>query len=198
MISNPSSDFSQQFKEQLETLPGGPLVWFVFWLEILTFALFFLGFAWVGRSESAMFQAGQALLHPAQGTLNTLILLTGSWMAARAVCLSRLNRSFRPWLIGTGFSGVIFIAVKLWEYQQVYAHGISLSTNMFWFFYLFLTLLHNAHVVLGVGLMFYLAWKFRTGSLLAEQQTSLEATAVYWHLVDIIWVLLFPLVYFSH
>lgn len=185
-------------KDQLEALPGGPLVWFVFWMEILTFALFFGGFAWVSRSESAMFQAGQALLHPAQGTFNTVVLLTGSWMAARAVILSRQNKSIQFWLIGTGFSGLIFITIKLWEYQQVYAHGISLSTNMFWFFYLFLTLLHNAHVALGVGLMFYLAWKFKTDPLAEEQRSTLEANAVYWHLVDIIWVLLFPLLYFTH
>jgi nitric oxide reductase NorE protein len=195
-LSEPDPNLSK-FKAKIDNLPGGPLIWGVFWMEMLTFAFFFWVFAWLSRSEQAVFQSGQALLHPSQATFNTLVLLTGSWMVARAVASSRQNQAVRPWLLGTGVSGVLFIAVKIWEYQQVYSHGISLSTNTFWFFYLFLTLLHNAHVALGVGFMFYLAWKYKTTKLLEEQIHTLEAAAIYWHLVDVIWVILFPLIYFT-
>ena len=181
----------------LDALPGGPLIWIVFLLEMGTFALFFLGFAWQSRSEPAIFAKAQALLHPNLGTLNTLILLCGSWMAARAVHAGRRQGSVSPWLIGAGLSGLAFLAVKGVEYTAVFSQGIRLSTNAFWFNYLFLTLLHNLHVAVGIGFLFYLAWTCRSAPLSPQNSDHLEAAALYWHLVDVIWVLLFPLLYFS-
>lgn len=177
-----------------EALPGGTLIWIVFLLEMGTFALFFLGFAWQSRSAPALFAAAQTKLHPDLGTLNTLILLSGSWMAARAVLAGRQVRAVAPWLFGTALTGLAFMAIKGLEYAQIFAQGIRLSTNAFWFNYLFLTLLHNLHVALGVYFMLWLGFRYRRSP---ESAHHLEAAAIYWHLVDVIWVFLFPLVYFS-
>lgn len=179
-------------------LPGGVVVWVVFALEMGTFALFFLGFAWLQHSESDLFKAGQQLLHPGWGTLNTLILLSGSWMVARAVEAARMRQAVTPWLNATALCGLVFMGIKTLGYTQIFAKGISLSTNAFWFYYLFLTLLHNLHVALGVYFLLYLAWQYRKqNTLTVEQQQTLESCAIYWHLVDLIWVFLFPLIYFS-
>ncbi|PKL74382.1 MAG: cytochrome-c oxidase [Candidatus Melainabacteria bacterium HGW-Melainabacteria-1] len=183
--------------DYFDALPGGLLIWIVFLVEMGTFALFFLVFAWLSRAEPEVFASSQALLHPDLGTLNTLILLSGSWLAARAVLASRKGTSISPWLLGTGLSGLVFLGIKLLEYSQIFAQGIRLSTNAFWFNYLFLTLLHNLHVIAGIYFLFYLAWHLRRGPLSSENRRRLEAAALYWHLVDVIWVLLFPLIYFS-
>ncbi len=191
------SDQKTEQKHAREIFPGGPLVWIVFVLEMGTFALFFMGFAWLSRSEGELFRIAQRQLHPALGTLNTLILLTGSWMIARAVHAARAGKATRYWLLLTGFSGLVFMGIKSIEYLHIFQAGITLSTNHFWFYYLFLTLLHNLHVALGVYFCFYLAWTLPVKTLSDEQHNSLSASAIYWHLVDLIWVFLFPLIYFA-
>ena len=180
-----------------ELLPGGTVVWIVFALEMGTFALFFLGFAWLSRSEGEVFRIAQRQLHPALGTLNTLILLTGSWMIARAVHAARAGKATKYWLLLTGLSGLVFMGIKSYEYVHLFQAGITLSTNHLWFYYLFLTLLHNLHVALGVFFCFYPAWKLPAKVLSEDQQNTLSASAIYWHLVDLIWVILFPLIYFA-
>lgn len=181
-----------------DALPGGSLIWVVFLIEMLTFALFFFGFAWTGRSEPSLFVASQALLHPNSGTFNTLVLLSGSWMVARAVHETRKQRAVSLWLFGTALTGLIFLGVKLTEYGDIFAKHIRLSTNAFWFYYLFLTILHNLHVLLGVYFLVFLGYKFRNMQVLKPEDChTLEAVAIYWHLVDLIWVFLFPLLYFT-
>jgi nitric oxide reductase NorE protein len=87
------------------------------------------------------------------------------------------------------------MAIKLNEYADVFAAGTTLSTNTFWFFYLFVTGLHFLHVLAGVGFLLptaYHAWK---GAYGPNASLSVEAVAVFWHLVDLIWIFLFPLFY---
>lgn len=199
MIESQNLDTSNQIEAYFDRLPGGLVIWIFFLLEMVTFGMFFLGFAWSSRSESEVFIASQAHLHPGLGTINTIVLLTGSWMAARGVFASRSGQSIRPWFFGAGFSGLVFMGIKIYEYSHIFSQGISLSTNTFWFYYIFLTLLHNFHVLFGVYFMFYLGYTLRNvSSDDQESLVSIEASAVYWHLVDIIWVFLFPLIYFSH
>ena len=133
-------------------------------------------------------------MHPLLATLNTVVLLTGSWWVARAVFLARSPEKISAWLYATGLSGFLFILIKSWEYTQIFKQGISLSSSIFWFFYLFLTLLHLAHVALGGVIFIWLGWKSSSERLQTE---TLEAAAIYWHMVDIIWLILFPLIYFT-
>ncbi len=194
-VLDPSSRLvsAESLWDYFQRLPGGLAVWIFFALEMGTFSLFFMGFVWSYRSEPTVFQTSQTLLHPDSGTLNTLILLTGSWMAARGVQAFRQTRSIRPWFYATALSGLVFIGIKIWEYQGIFAQGISLSSNTFWFYYLFLTMVHALHVAFGIFFMAWLAWHKPTFA--EEGVLQVEAAAVYWHLVDIIWVFLFPLIY---
>lgn len=191
----PKAAPSRPVSAYFEALPGGALIWIVFLLEMGTFALFFLGFAWQSRANPALFAAGQARLHADAATLNTLILLSGSWLAARAVNASRERQPVSPWLLGTALSGLAFIGIKGCEYARIFAQGIRLSTDAFWFNYLFLTLLHNLHVAIGVWFMAYLALAYRQRA--QQSHHHLEAAAIYWHLVDLIWVFLFPILHFA-
>ena len=181
----------------LNRLPGGPVVWIIVSVELFTFALFFLGFAWSYTDELEVFSTSQALLHPTSGAINTAVLLTGSWLIARGAQRALVGRDAVPWLIATAVSGVVFTGIKISEYVDVFSHGVSLSTNQFWFFYLFLTVLHLVHVVIGIGICAVVAYGLRRPGENPPDVHTVESAATYWHLVDLIWILLFPLLYMS-
>jgi nitric oxide reductase NorE protein len=180
-------------------LPGGTVIWLFVAIELLTFGLFFVGFAAARRADPAPFVAGQAQLHPLLGAINTCVLLCGGWLAARAVLANRCNegRAAAAYLGGAAASGILFMAIKLHEYAGVFAAGISLSTSSFWFFYLFLTGLHFLHVLAGVGFLLPTAWRAAHDAYGPAEPATVEAVAVFWHLVDLIWIFLFPLLYLA-
>lgn len=180
-------------------LSGGTVVWLFVAVELLTFALFFVAFASARASDPVAFADGQAQLHPLLGAINTCVLLTGSWLAARAVLANRSDQSrlASACLWGAAGSGVLFMAIKSFEYAGVLGAGISLSTSSFWFFYLFVTGLHFLHVLAGVAFLLPTAWRAGRGAYGAAEPLTVEAVAVFWHLVDLIWIILFPLFYLA-
>ncbi len=183
--------------DERRELPGGTVIWLFVAVELLTFGLFFFGFAAARRSDPAAFGAGQAQLHPLLGAVNTCVLLTGGLLAARGVLANRRAdaSTAAACLWGAAATGVVFMGIKLHEYGMVFAGGVSLSTSTFWFFYLFVTGLHFLHVLAGVGFLVPTAWRTGRGDYGPTEPTTVEAVAVFWHLVDLIWVFLFPLFY---
>lgn len=176
-------------------LPGGALIWIFITVELLTFFGFFVAFAVGYVSDPATFGDSQAHLSPLSATVNTVVLLTGSWLVARAASpRTRPGHGWR-WMIATSLAGVVFVVIKLGEYRHTLGAGIGLSTNAFWFYYLFLTFFHLLHVAAGVLFCGVIGWRMRPGATDAPEAEVIEATAMYWHLVDLIWVFLFPLLY---
>ncbi len=180
-------------------LSGGIVVWLFVAIELLTFGLFFVGFAAARRSDPALFLAGQEQLHALFGAINTAVLLCGGWLAARGVLANRSNEpaTTARCFAGAAITGLIFMGIKLYEYSEVFAAGVSLSTNSFWFFYLFVTGLHFLHVLAGVGFLLPTAWRAAQGTYGPDNPSTVEAVAVFWHLVDLIWIFLFPLIYLA-
>ncbi len=180
-------------------LPGGTVIWLFVAIELLTFGLFFLAFAVARRADPEIFLAGQAQLHPLKGAVNTGVLLTGGWLAAWGVLANRSgeNRRAALCLLGAAGTGLLFMGIKLSEYSSLFETGVSLSTNSFWFFYLFVTGLHFLHVLAGVGFLIPTAWRANQGAYQGESASTIEAVAVFWHLVDLIWIFLFPLIYLA-
>lgn len=180
-------------------LSGGTVIWLFVGVELLTFGMFFVGFATARRSDPALFLAGQEQLHALSGAINTAVLLCGGWLAARGVLANRSGESRKTALcfVGAAITGLIFMAIKLHEYSEVFATGVTLSTNSFWFFYLFVTGLHFLHVLAGVGFLLPTAWHASQGAYGPDDPSTIEAVAVFWHLVDLIWVFLFPLIYLA-
>ena len=129
----------------------------------------------------------------------TCVLLTGGWFAARGVLANRCDesRDASRCLWGAAASGLVFMAIKSYEYAGVFGAGITLSTSSFWFFYLFLTGFHFMHVLAGVGFLVPTAWRAYRGAYGPAEPMTVEAVAVFWHLVDLIWVSLFPLFYLA-
>jgi len=86
--------------------------------------------------------------------------------------------------------------VRAWaEFAHHLGQGVTLSTNTFYMFYLSLTFFHFMHVIMGMVILSAVAWKAGQGGYTAAQHTGVETGASYWHMVDLVWLIIFPLVY---
>lgn len=180
-----------------QPLTGGTAVWIFMAVELITFGMFLVGHAWGWRSDPDAWREGQALLHPASGLRGTLLLLVGSGLAYLGVLQHEAgrDRAAAAWLLAASATGAGFVVNKLVEYADPAMAGVSLSTSGFWFGYLFLTVLHLLHVigaVLVLPWIAWLAWRGRAPAL------TVQAGASFWHLVDLVWLLLFPILYLVH
>jgi len=166
-------------------------------VELVTFALFLGGFAWSWRSDANAFASGQGTLHPASGLRGTVLLLVGSGLAyaATGAYAEQARRRAAAMLLATAACGGAFAVNKALEYADPSLVGVTLSSSAFWFNYLFLTGLHLLHVLLGVAALPWVAWRVSVG---AADRLTVEAIAAYWHLVDVVWLLLFPMIYLVH
>ena len=178
-------------------LRGDLGVWLVILLELLTFAILFVSFAFARTRELELFNASQATLNLQAGALNTVLLITGSWCVAsavRAVGRDALAAGAR-WLLASLVCGAGFMVLKLAEYAQKLDAGVDLSSNTFYMFYFFLTGFHFLHVLVGMLVIVYLWFKTRRGIYGSHNLHALETGAAFWHMVDLLWIVLFPLVY---
>ncbi|NMM80273.1 cytochrome-c oxidase [Acidovorax sp. SRB_14] len=178
-------------------LRGDLGVWLVILLELLTFAILFVAFAFARTRELALFNAGQDTLNRQAGAANTVLLITGSWCVACAVRAVQRSASAAGarWLLAALACGAAFVAVKLAEYAQKIDAGVDFSSNTFYLFYLMLTGFHFLHVLVGMLALAYLWAKTRRGAYGAHDVHALETGAAFWHMVDLLWIVLFPLVY---
>jgi len=178
-------------------LPGDLAIWFFILAELLAFAVFFSAYAFARARHVEEFNLYQQTLDLTAGAINTVLLITGSWFVALAVQAAHrddqaaISRHLAlGWLCGAGFLGV-----KCYEYAVKFGAGISLSTNTFYMFYISLTFFHFMHVILGMVILSVLWKQARRGVYGAHEANGLESGAAYWHMVDLLWIVLFPLVY---
>ena len=178
-------------------LRGDLGVWLVILLELLTFAILFVAFAFARTRELELFNASQATLNLQAGALNTVLLITGSWCVASAVRAVARNAQAvgARWLLAALACGAGFVAVKLAEFAQKLAAGLDIASNTFYMFYFFLTGFHFLHVAVGMMAIAYLWFKTRRGAYGRHNLHALETGAAFWHMVDLLWIVLFPLVY---
>ncbi|TFH87710.1 cytochrome c oxidase subunit 3 family protein [Billgrantia azerbaijanica] len=173
----------------LSALPGNPLMWVLILSEMLVFTAFFALYAWQRAADVAGFNAAQQALDPLVGGLNTLVLLSSGLCVALAVeAISRdRRRRARQWLAASMALGVLFCVVKVVEYADKFAAGVTPDSHLFFGFYYGLTAFHFAHVLFGLGLLALVTWRTSTDNV--------ETAAAFWHMVDLIWILLYPLIY---
>ena len=165
--------------------------------ELLVFAIFFASYAFTRSNHVEMFNTYQLTLDRNIALLNTLSLITSSYFALRAVAAMRENQIKQcfNWLIAALSMGLIFLIAKSFEYADHFSHGINMRTNEFYMFYFSLTFFHFLHVVMGMVILSANAYKTRAGAYSPENYTGLETGTNYWHMVDIVWIILFPLIY---
>jgi len=173
----------------LAELPGDFMMWVLIISELLVFGAALLAFLAVRASDPALFLEGQSHLNATAGALNTAVLVTSGMLAARAVAMSREGerRKVRLSLAGAAALGGIFLLVKWVEYSAEFANGIGIETSPFFTFYFLITGFHALHVVAGIVILGLVArW---------DSVRNIETGAAFWHMVDLVWVLLFPIIY---
>ena len=176
--------------------PGGMLLWIVIFLELITFGMALIAMVYSANQEPEVFHSSRLLLNPIYGTINTLFLLTSGFFMA--VSVQKLKAGERKkslkFLTATMLFGLFFLVVKSVEYSSKIDAGLGLGYNTFFTYYWLLTLFHVIHVVVGLIILtsVYFGLKKEDPSTTME---DVEASAGFWHMCDLIWLLLFPIIY---
>ena len=129
------------------------------------------------------------------GATNTMVLLTSSFtvVLAHQAAHEGNHKKAANLLFVTLLFAFAFLGLKSYEYSHEIAAGFTPVTNVFWSFYFFMTALHGLHVIAGMVAIFIVALAVRRG----ENPQRVEYVGMYWHLVDIVWIFLFPLLYLA-
>jgi len=178
-------------------LPGDLAMWFFILAELTVFAILILAFAVTQVLDPDLFRASRAELDGYIGLALTLSLLTSGLFAAVAVEQVRAARPGRGalLLVAALASSCIYVVLKLNEYGHLSSLGLGLEHNTFFTLYWILTGFHFLHVLLGMVILGWMAERCRRRAYSPDECTGLESGVLYWHMVDMVWVLLFPLVY---
>jgi cytochrome c oxidase subunit 3 len=184
-------------------------MWAFLGSEMLLFAGLFALYA----SYRSMYRADfhQAALHMSVmlGTVNTFVLLTSSLTVALAIWSARTSRprACIGFLIATLLLAAAFLVLKLTEYGHHFEEGIfpgkyyhfaelpQAGAHLFFTLYFFMTGLHALHVCAGMGILAWVLGHALQHHWTPEHQTGIELGGMYWHLVDLIWIFLWPLLY---
>ncbi|MDX9700658.1 MAG: cytochrome c oxidase subunit 3 family protein [Rhodocyclaceae bacterium] len=181
-------------------LHGDLAIWIFILAELLVFAVFFGAYAFARAGDVEAFTLAQQTLDRDSGAINTALLLTSSYFVVRAVQQAARadDAACARWLLAAMACGAGFVFMKSLEFLAKYDQGISLSSDTFHMFYLSLTFFHFMHVLLGLVILAVLWMKAHTGVWSPDAMNGLESGAAYWHMVDLVWLVLFPLVYLMH
>lgn len=182
---------------KLSEPPGDSGVWFFILADMAAFALFFLLFT-VGRiSQPGLYETSRQQLDLGLGLANTLILLTSGAFMARAVRQAQAGAwtPARNSLILTLLTGSLFAVSKVFEWKTKLDHGIGLTTNEFFTYYFAFTGIHFLHFLVGIVVLLVLIARCREDIPHADKLRWLESGGAYWHMVDLLWIGLFALIY---
>lgn len=181
---------------QAKRLPGDIAMWIFILAELSVFAIFFIGFAVAEQLNAEMFTQGKAKLHTITGLINTVALITSSLFVALSVQAIHKNKQkyAANLLIIAQLVACIYLSVKVWEYLFLINLGIGIETNTFFTLYFLITFFHFMHVLLGMVILTFMLIRAKKEQY--DNDTSgFEAGASYWHMVDLLWIILFPLIY---
>ncbi|WP_299375621.1 cytochrome c oxidase subunit 3 family protein [uncultured Kiloniella sp.] len=180
---------SQSAWGPLDALPGNPMMWILIISELMVFGLLLAGYCVKFIENPELFTNSQAQLNRLIGGLNTLILITSGLFAALANETSKENKTSltRAFLSVTAALGFLFLALKFYEYSEKSALGISIETNSFYTLFYLMTGFHAAHVIFGLLLLGLVSFYNR--------HENIQTACAFWHMVDLIWLILYPILY---
>jgi cytochrome c oxidase subunit 3 len=202
------SDQFEDFEQQETAATTG--MWVFLATEILFFGGLFLAYLVLRTTYPHQFAVGSGLANVTLGTLNTAILLTSSFTMVLAVqsAESGASKSLVLLLLGTIAFGLVFLALKGLEYREHFQDhlfpGIQFrkdlpkQVELFYWLYFVMTGLHALHVLIGIGLLSVMAILAMRGKFSPGYHTPIKIAGLYWHFVDIVWVILYPLFYLIH
>ncbi|RMB60260.1 heme-copper oxidase subunit III [Tessaracoccus antarcticus] len=193
----------------------GTIVWLA--SELMFFAALFAAYFWIRNATNEQAAAGNTLslwdastqhLDITFASVNTAILVTSSitcQLGANAAEHGRVNGSWlnplkwglRQAFIVTFILGSLFVGGQVWEYFTLFGEGFQVSTNAYWSAFFLATGFHGIHVVGGlVAFLFVLARSYMTRTHTHEQTVTAHVVSYYWHFVDVVWIILFGVIYF--
>ncbi|MCP3100480.1 cytochrome c oxidase subunit 3 family protein [Myxococcus sp. K15C18031901] len=186
-------------------------MWIFIASEVMLFTALFTAYAFYRYAYPDAFHQGRLHMEVGLGTLNTYVLVTSSILVALAISAVRAGRDLRAGglLLGALALGVVFLFIKGAEYTQ-HAHDGALpgawydfeafsmpGASLFFTLYWVMTGVHAVHVLVGMGVLSTLAVRALSGHFSVAYHTPLELGGMYWHLVDIVWLFLWPLLYLA-
>jgi nitric oxide reductase NorE protein len=176
-------------------LPGDVNMWVFVLGDLVIFAVYFVVYMIYRTVHPGLFLASQRHLSVTAGAVNTLVLLASSRFVALGVQAARADEHRRATrLISYGaMCGLAFVVLKAIEWSVEISRGYTLPRNELWMFYYALTGVHLLHVLLGLGILAIAMRELRLSRL--RRVWVVEAGATYWHMVDLLWVLIFALFY---
>lgn len=176
--------------------PGGILIWIIIFLELITFGIALIAMVVSSAGEPEVFHTSRLELNAVIGTINTLFLITSGYFMAESVVFLKLDQKVKSLkhLKFTMLGGLLFLLLKSLEYYFKIDSGHTIGYNTFYTYYWMLTLFHVIHVIVGLVILIsiYVGLKKKEPTSSIE---DVEAGAAFWHMCDLIWLLLFPVIY---
>jgi cytochrome c oxidase subunit 3 len=191
-------------------------MWVFIVTEILMFGGLFVAYGIFRSQEPEIFHLAHEHLNKIMGAINTVVLLFSSLTAALAVREAQLGHKNKTnaYLIITVLCACVFLVIKYFEYAHKFhdgllpgryftahlhheagEHALPFRAHMFFALYFMMTGLHGVHVIVGMSILIWVLKVNMSGKINSEYFTPVEIGALYWHLVDLVWIYLFPLLY---
>ncbi len=206
-------DHAHHFDSVEHEFAAGKLgMWLFLVTEVMLFGVFFAGYGIFHYLYPEMFREAHHELNKVMGAINTVVLLSSSLTMALAIAyIQRDNVKMSKIMLAITFlCACTFLVIKYFEYKVKIEHGLlpghffhphdpehfkSTNVALFFSFYFVMTGTHGIHVLLG---MFAIAWiyiRMGRGDFNSRKFMAVEFVGLYWHIVDLIWIFLFPLLY---
>lgn len=209
-VTGHPSFLAHHFSEAEQQRESAKLGMWIFLLtEILLFGGLFVAYSVYRAWNPEMFINAHKQLNVYLGTLNTFVLITSSLTIALSIRSMQLGNKKRTMqlLVVTILLAAAFLVIKYFEYSHKFHLGQlpgkyysfdglkGTNPHVFFSIYFLMTGLHGLHVILGIGAIFWVLYRTSKNHFSSEYYTPIEMVGLYWHLVDLIWIYLFPLFY---
>jgi nitric oxide reductase NorE protein len=188
-------DQSRRAADTRGHVPGEASMWFFVIGDLLIFGVYFVGYMYFRGQNHQLFLASQARLNVDIGAINTVVLLTSSLFVALGTAAARAGNTaagLRGFWIGLAF-GAAFPVLKMFEWIPEIHAGLTPGKNLFFMYYYVMTGMHLCHVALGLVILCFVIRNLKTAT--TPKISFVETGATYWHMVDVLWLVLFALLY---
>ena len=188
---------AHESENSLRRLPGEAGVWVFIFGDLIVFSLFFVLVMIDVGQEPETYRQSQGALSQSFGLLNTVLMLSSSWFVAHALRAARnAQGAVASALFGfAALCGLCFGIVKFFEWRAAFAAGHTVNTNNFFMYYFVFTGIHFMHVLIGMAVLAAMAIYSGRAILGERQLRMLEGGSCFWHVVDVLWIILFALFY---
>ncbi|KAB8030999.1 cytochrome c oxidase subunit 3 family protein [Fluviispira multicolorata] len=210
-----SKFLAHHFKSMSQQTAAGKLgMWIFMAQELLFFSGLFCAYGFMRFMYPDMVTQGQSSMDWRLGGINSVILLVSSLTMSLCVRSARSNNKAGTvkFLVATMICGLLFLVIKGSEWGMHFHEGYFPGkffnpvahaeiqdplAHIFFGLYYVMTGMHGLHIVVGLGLMTWMLVRANRGEFSSENYVSLENTSLFWHLVDIVWIFLYPLLYLA-